>query len=311
MIFSLNECNWQLKGYLPYVPEYKQIFETDVDEPGVCEWIPASVPGSIHADLLRAGIIKDPYFGVQSVECEWIERRWWRYRTTFSLPENDCKKRFLRFDGVDYKASFYLDRVLIGKHEGMFTPVVFDISDATRDTSLHQLDVIIEGAPEEYGEVGITSKTTTQKSRFGYKWDFGTRLVNLGIWKDVGVHMYQDARFEDVCISTDVADGEGLVDVTFSIDGPNWENEYTIEARLRGNGAEVAEYLSLGAGAETGNVLLRVNAPALWNPNGYGAADLYTLTLTLLSDKRAVDSVERQVGIRSLRYAYQRKEHSL
>lgn len=45
--------------------------------------------------------------------------------------------------------------------------------------------VVIKSAPDEMGQIGYTSRTHTQKARFNYKWDFSTRLVNLGLYGEV------------------------------------------------------------------------------------------------------------------------------
>ncbi|MFT5433037.1 MAG: beta-mannosidase, partial [Myxococcota bacterium] len=45
-------------------------------------WIPASVPGEIHLDLLRAGVIDEPLISLNAKESRWPEKRsWWFVRT--------------------------------------------------------------------------------------------------------------------------------------------------------------------------------------------------------------------------------------
>ena len=66
---SLNGI-WQLRGYYPYVPlfttekRYSRHYATRV--------IDAQVPGGIHMDLFRAGLIQNPYVDDNSLACEWI-----------------------------------------------------------------------------------------------------------------------------------------------------------------------------------------------------------------------------------------------
>ena len=49
-------------------------------------WLPAVVPGCVHLDLLRNGLIKDPFWGSNEMELQWIEHEDWKYRATFSVP---------------------------------------------------------------------------------------------------------------------------------------------------------------------------------------------------------------------------------
>jgi beta-mannosidase len=38
------------------------------------EWLPASVPGHVHADLLRSGVIQDPFDALGELGCQWIDK---------------------------------------------------------------------------------------------------------------------------------------------------------------------------------------------------------------------------------------------
>ena len=39
------------------------------------DWMPASVPGCVHTDLLSAGVIPDPFFGENEKDLQWIEEK--------------------------------------------------------------------------------------------------------------------------------------------------------------------------------------------------------------------------------------------
>ena len=46
-------------------------------------WLPATVPGCVHTDLLAAGKIGDPFYRLNEKDQQWIENESWEYRTTF------------------------------------------------------------------------------------------------------------------------------------------------------------------------------------------------------------------------------------
>ena len=75
MKWSLGDGNWKLMGHWPYAPVFGRSMETGEELMGVTEWIDARVPGSVQADLYRAGLIDDPYFEKNSLKCEWVEHR--------------------------------------------------------------------------------------------------------------------------------------------------------------------------------------------------------------------------------------------
>ena len=75
-------------------------------------------------------MIEDPYYEQNSLKCEWVEHRWWMYRTVFSLDKGLQGKHFtLIFKGVDYNAHFYLNGQKLGTHEGMYESAVFVVDD--------------------------------------------------------------------------------------------------------------------------------------------------------------------------------------
>src|SRR5436190_6444546 len=54
---------------------------------GKKEWYPASVPGTVHQDLLKQGFIKDPFFGLNEFDQQWIENEDWEYKTVFNISD--------------------------------------------------------------------------------------------------------------------------------------------------------------------------------------------------------------------------------
>jgi beta-mannosidase len=148
-------------------------------------------------DLLRAGLIEDPYYEMNSLKCEWVPQRWWMYRTSYTIPEELRGRRIrLVLRGIDYKAHIYFNKMPPVEHEGMYTHVTLDVTDYAVFGGDNTVQVVIESAPDEMGQIGFTSRTFTQKSRFNYKWDFATRLINLGLYDSVYFEAVGDATIE-------------------------------------------------------------------------------------------------------------------
>src|SRR3954463_15641958 len=73
-------------------------------------WLPATVPGHVHTDLVRAGVIADPFAELHELGAQWVDAERWSYRTTFAFtPEPSLPVRLLRFEGLDTVASVWLD----------------------------------------------------------------------------------------------------------------------------------------------------------------------------------------------------------
>ena len=49
-------------------------------------WMPASVPGGIHLDLMAAGQLDDPFVDMREKTSQWVGERDWWYRCRFTPP---------------------------------------------------------------------------------------------------------------------------------------------------------------------------------------------------------------------------------
>ena len=126
--YDLSQCAWRLKGTAPYVPLRENSMETGKPLEGITGWIPAQVPGGVALALYRAGYIPHPYAGMNSLQCEWIENKWWIYEAEIELPPQKSERVRLDFEGVDYACSVYWNGTLLGSHTGMFEPFGFDVT---------------------------------------------------------------------------------------------------------------------------------------------------------------------------------------
>ena len=75
--------------------------------------LPASVPGTVHTDLLAAGQIPDPYLDLNEKELAWIGRCSWVYSTTLPAPDGlpTDERVDLVFTGLDTFATVSLGGV--------------------------------------------------------------------------------------------------------------------------------------------------------------------------------------------------------
>jgi beta-galactosidase/beta-glucuronidase len=101
----------------------------------VAEWLPATVPGNVRADLLALGCIGDPFYGLNNEDSQWVDEWDWWYRKALSLPLDEGERVFLVFEGIDYLSAVYLNGIELGRHEGMFSRQVYEITRHLSDPS--------------------------------------------------------------------------------------------------------------------------------------------------------------------------------
>ncbi|MDF2628283.1 MAG: hypothetical protein K0R39_2114 [Symbiobacteriaceae bacterium] len=293
---ALSGAGWQIAGFHGEDWRFRTAYrrETKVKDH---EWLPATVPGSIHWDLLKAGEIPDPYFERNSRLVEWVHQRHWAYRREITIPEDWAGRRIrLRFDGIDYEAEVFLDGELVGEHESMFRPAVFDITDKATPGATHLLVVIIKDAPREWGQLGHTSTVHTGKARMGYWWDFATRLVNLGLWQDVWLEAAGPCDIRNVWV-------RAYQDGTVRVATLPTAGDVSVEIRDPA-GAVIAS----GEGTD---VTLRVADPQLWWPHTLGAQPLYTALVTVPGDSRGVTFGFRTITLEQNPWPYESEEKPL
>jgi beta-mannosidase len=157
--------------------------------------IPATVPGAVQHDLLRAGWIGDWNCGLNAMKAEWVANREWSLRRSVTVPADFDGRLTLECDGLDYSGRVMVSGSEIGTFEGTHFRHRFDLTGRVRPGETFDLEFIFDQAPAIDGVYGHTSRTKIFKPRFGYCWDWCTRLVNLGIWQDLRLVCRGAARF--------------------------------------------------------------------------------------------------------------------
>lgn len=257
-------------------------------------WREASVPGSIHDDLIAAGIIADPFEKIHELGCQWVAEQDWEYRTTFEWsPENSLPLRALRFEGLDTVCRVFLNDVEIAAHDNFFLPLEIDVSERLRAGSNElrvrfdsSVRVGMERREAYFAKEGIAHDTNLFDERAfvrkpGYMsgWDWGPRLISCGFWKPVRLLEY-DARI-----------------LSFTVFQERQENgSYRVwsQTALTGNAELKTEF---DGSTYEGDFDVIVDSPRLWWPNGEGEPHLYSATARLSTGQ----TIEKKIGLRTIR----------
>ncbi len=303
---SLNGDDWQFHSYMPNQWRFRREPAPFAPNYEVTYWLKGEVPGTVQSDLLANVRIPDPYFEMNSLLCEWVYNRDWIYRKKFTVPEELKGSRArLCFKGIDYSAYLYLNGMLLGYHDkGMFIPVVFEVTDKLKYGEENTLVAILEKAPDEYAQIGYTSKVKTRKSRVTYQWDFATRLVPLGLWEGVEL-LFDDGCYIDNIwvrseLSPDFKKAEILVETEIEAESGK---QVDITADIYYGEEKVTSATSkhyLAQGMNTVHQTISLDDPKLWWPNGYGLQNLYRAVVSLGSEGEPLDTREVNFGIRKL-----------
>ncbi len=300
--FSLNG-KWELK----FKNLSNEVIVAKMDDEKD-NWYEAKVPGDVHLDMMKAGLIDDQFYGRNADHCLWMESKDWWYRKTFEVPETFAGKAiYLRFAGLDTFATVFLNREMIGKHKNMFTPLEIEVTKYLKMEGENELLVKLSAPlygvnPDLKEETGANDPLTvyTRKASMSYGWDIAPRLLTIGIWKDVDLLAFNEVRITDVYIHTDEFSKKKAV-VSFEVEVQK-EVGGTVEVELRASIGKQKQSIEI---KQTGckqkyTFKFDIKDPLLWWPNGYGEPNLYSCQVRLLKAGVTIDTKKSDFGIRKI-----------
>ena len=296
----LNGSDWTLTCYWQHQwrrrdPQSEQSFLPALPP------VAATVPGGVHADLFAAGIIPDFHDGLNAAACEWINNRDWSFKKTITVPADWTGNIVLECDGLDHSGSVLINKEPVATFEGTHFRHRFDFTAHVDAGETFELEIIFDVAPQVDGVFGFTSKTRIFKPRFGYYWDWCTRIVNVGIWQDIRLVEQGPSRFKHLRVLPRVNDDlrSGYLSIAGQLEGKKADLVLTVTDPSEETVA--SGRLAIGPGAFEHRVA--VDAVELWWPATHGDQPLYDVRLELVADDdRVLDVAKRQVGFKRVRW---------
>ena len=288
------------------------------------QWNNATVPGTIHTDLIAIGKIDDPFYRLNEHDVQWIDKKDWIYRTSFELTEDVLNKQnsYLEFPGLDTYAKIFLNDTLLANTDNMFRSYDIDVKDFLK-LGTNKLEVLLESpinkGIEKYDQLGYSIPVSgndlaeigkveggkrvsifNRKAGYHFGWDWGPRLVTSGIWKPVKLKSWDQFKINDLYIQQDNLDE--VAALTASINLTADENPVTKDARadviVDGELVETLD-LKLKSGKNNIEIPFEIKKPKLWWPNGMGKQILYNIEVVLSSNNYKA-SASHQIGLRTI-----------
>ena len=269
-----------------------------------------TVPGNFELDLVRDGVLPDPFLGEHPILLQAYENRHLWYATTFTSHVSDGEERYLTFDGIDTVADIYLNGEHLGRTDDMFIAYEFPVHlrEGENELVIHITPAMIAARDIQLG-AGITSHQYYNAASLGlrkaahmYGWDIFPRIVSGGIWRSVKLVKKPTDRIDELMLVTASleANGDATLFAHYRITAAeDLIQRYTLRIHGKCRDRSFALEQKLWHTEETR--YLTVQQPYLWWPRGMGAPDLYHVTATLLLDGEVVDSRELDIGIRSVK----------
>ena len=291
--------------------EFRQVVQGSQENEG--GWLPATVPGDVHLDLLANKKIPDPFFRDNESKLQWIENESWEYQLNFAVTADTLARSNLDlvFDGLDTASQVYVNGDQVLKADNMFRVWRVPVKGHLHAGS--NILRVVFPSPIKAAQAAASSdsfrlksktpdKTYIRKAAYEYGWDWGPKFVTSGIWKPVRLEAWDEVRIADFTIrqrdvTSDVAHLGAEVEVVASNTG---SANVSVLYNDNGKPVKITEPVSLHTGLNVIALPLEIRHPKLWYPAGYGEQLLYKFTAQVSSDGSPAEERNVKVGLRSI-----------
>lgn len=266
-------------------------------------WLAASVPGTVHLDLMNNKIIPDPYKDENEKKVQWIENEDWDYQTSFNISSKDLENQNIEliFNGLDTFSEIYLNGKLIQSTDNMFRKWTIPVKQSLKKGEnilqvkfRSAVNVGKELAQKVPFTIPESPRSFVRKAQYQFGWDWGPRLVTAGIWKDVKLNFWNTAKLNHVKIEQkNLTKQKADLNIQAEIFTEK-EGKYTFSI----NGKY--QNISLKSGLNLISTPYEIQNPKLWQPNGWGDPNLYDIKISLQKDSKMIAEKSEKIGLRTV-----------
>ncbi len=271
--------------------------------------VPAQVPGVVHLDLLRAGLIPDPYLDDHEALLAWIGLVDWTYATTLEVTDDDlggAQCHELVFDGLDTVATLSLGGEVVAEVANQHRQYRLDVTHLLR-AGANDLTVAFR-SPVRYANaqsaaLGARPRPypmpfeAIRKSASSFGWDWGIATFTSGIWRPAHLVSWSTARLDEVRVHAEPSGDGGRVRATVRVARAD-TTDLTVTLDVAGTTASAV----LPGGHDEVTLEVELDSVDRWWPAGHGDQPLYDVRVGLSAGDDVLDTTTRRVGFRTLRW---------
>ncbi len=301
------------------IPQIKRIPLTDwrFREYGQSEWLPATVPGCVHTDLLAANLIGDPFYRDNEYSLQWIGERAWEYRCRIPPQQaiHAAERAELVFEGLDTFAEISVNGTSAGSADNMFRTWRFSVERLLRE-GVNEIDIRFE-SPLQRGKTLLDRNDVAlpamnehedpkvspfvRKAPYHFGWDWGPRLLTCGVWRHAHLETWTGAVLRDVrYVQRHLDDERALIDLEVTVEAAG-QVSFDVAASISGTDEKSSTSGSaVYAGRQTFSLSFTISNPERWWPNGAGDQRMYEAEVLLLNNDTVIDSRQLSIGLRTI-----------
>ena len=271
----------------------------------------ATVPGNVYDDLLAAGLVADPYQGMQEPAGHWIGREDWRYVTALPDVPPGYERVDLVADGLDTCATVRLADGVVGRVADQHRSYRWDVSTLAAPgtplsidfESVYEVADRVRKSAGEYPAAYDEPFPYVRKMASNFGWDWGPTVVTAGIWRSIRLEAWNTARLAAVrphASLTAPASTTGTVHVDVDLERTEARSGALLDVTVTlvaPDGRQVAQARHATLSSHV-RVRLDPGEVQLWWPHDLGDQPLYRVEVELSAKDRVLGAWSGQVGFR-------------
>ncbi|MFN7119561.1 MAG: beta-mannosidase [Saprospiraceae bacterium] len=292
---------------------------------GDSTWYEATVPGVVQMDLLRHGVIPDPFYGTNEDSIQWIEREDWIYETLFDLPNFDSTKNYeLVFNGLDTYAEVTLNGEIILSADNMYRQWKVNVKHLLRYEK-NQLIIYfrspltvnadkLNGTPyhktaENDALKGEKVSVYARKAPYHFGWDWGPRIVTFGIWRPIQLVEWTDVILDEVqiyqqALSANRAELQAKISYRGELDSTT-----VIQIKNAATNEILATKNIINDGNYDTTLDFIINNPQFWWTHNLGKPHLYDFVVEISQNNQVLHTKSLRFGLRKLELIREKDAH--
>lgn len=282
---------------------------------GKKEWYPATVPGTIHTDLLNNKLVSDPFSGDEEGKQQWIENESWQYKTIFEVDAVLLKSDNvdLVFYGLDTYAEVFLNGEKVLEADNMFRTWRIGAKEHLKPGK-NELLILFKSAYNEGLKIlkqfpihlvndndkgEFKTSVFTRKVQHHYGWDWGARFVTAGIWRPVEIEAWSKVRINNIHYEQlSQSKKEARFCATLNLSSTTSQRA-TIKITDKNGRIYTSEEVNLERGSNKKRLTFSIFNPKLWWPNGMGKPNLYSVKANVIVGRHSTTDIQ-QIGVRTI-----------
>lgn len=266
------------------------------------------VPCSVYHTLYENDIIEDPFYRDNELKYLSLMDYDYCFSSFFEISEDQLNKDglLLCFDGLDTLADIYINDELIGVAFNMHRKWEYNLLDVPGlKVGENKLCVVLHSPTKyikEQNEIVYTGGSGDcmkgfphlRKAHCMFGWDWGPRIPDMGIYRDVYILEVDGARIDSVYVTQNHTDKE--VTLSFDVITERFCEEFDGDIAIS---VTSPDGVTVSIDYEESEEIVIEN-PLLWWPHGYGDQPLYLVTVALICDGEVIDVWKKRIGLRTL-----------